>query len=123
MSHGNPTGQVLLASAARTATVTGPDQTNMLYKGLHLIISATAAAATPSVVPTIQGKDAAGIYYDLLVGAAITGTGVTVLKIYPGITAVANGAAADFLPQVWRVLMTAADADSLTYSMTANLMP
>lgn len=107
----------LLASAARTATTSSADQTNYNGRGCHVIINATASAATPSVVPTIEGKDAVtGNYYTILTGTAITGAGTTVLKVYPGITPVANGAASDMLPRVWRLTMTAADADSLTYS-------
>lgn len=115
--------RVLLASAARTATVTGDDQVNMGHRGLHLVIDVTSVTSTPSITPTIQGKDAAGIYYDILVGSAITATGTTVLKVYPGITAVANGAASDVLPAVWRVVLTHADSDSATYSVAANLIP
>ncbi len=124
-----PESRTLYASAARTATVTGGDQTNFHHRGLHLIINVTALAATPSVTPKIQGKDANGIYYDILVGTAITDVTVgtppstTVLKVYPGITAVANGAASDVLPHVWRVVLTHGDSDSITYSVAVNLLP
>jgi hypothetical protein len=113
---------VLLASAARTATVNTDDQTNHDFRGLHVIIDVTAIAATPSVVPKIQGKDiASGKYYDLLEGAAITGTGTTVLRVYPGIAAAANTKADDVLPRIWRVRFEHADADSITYSVGATL--
>lgn len=76
--------------------------------------------ATPSVVPKIQGKDpVSGGYYDVLVGTAITATGMTVLKVGPGIGAVENGAANDFLPDTWRVRLEHADTDSITYSVGA----
>ena len=114
--------RTLYASAARTATVTGTDQFNLGHRGLHLVIDVTAVTATPSIVPTIQGKSATGIYYDILVGTAITATGTIVLKVYPGIGAVAGGAASDVLPAVWRLLLTHADADSATYSVAANLV-
>jgi hypothetical protein len=113
--------RIILASAARTATATGADQADPNAEGLHLIINVTAVTATPSVVPTIQGKSPVGTYYDVLVGAAITATGTTVLKIGPGIAAVANAAAADILPDTWRVVLTHADADSITYSVAAVL--
>lgn len=115
--------RTLYASAARTTTQTGTDQTNQGHRGLHLVIDVTAVTDTPSITPKIQGKDSNGIYYDILVGSAITATGTTVLKVYPGITAVANGAASDVLPAVWRVLLTVADADSATYSVSAVLLP
>lgn len=111
-----------LASAARTATNNSGDIANNSGNSVHVIINVTAATATPSVVPTIQGKDTvSGAYYNLLVGAAITGTGTTVLKVYPNAVAVANLVANDFVPKTFRVLMTHADADSITYSIGVNL--
>lgn len=112
----------ILPSAARTATVDSPDALNWEGRGVQLVIDVTAAAATPSVVPHIQGKDPlSGKYYDLLVGAAITATGTTVLKVYPGITVAANLSASDFLPKTWRVRLVHADADSITYSVGAQV--
>ena len=71
---------------------------------------------------TIQGKDAAGTYYDILASAAVTAISTTVLRVYPGLVAVANGAISFPLPKTWRVEAVAADADSITYSVTADLM-
>lgn len=124
MAYGAPESKTLLASAARTATVTGDPQTSLLHRGLHLIIDVTAVTLTPSVVFTIQAQDpASGQWYTVLASAAITATGTTVLKVYPGITAAANLAASDVLPHVWRLLATHADADSITYSCGVNLLP
>ena len=75
------------------------------------------------MVPTIEGYDeVSGQWVTLLTGAAITGTGTTTLTLYPGVTVSANVAVSDVLPRTWRVTMTAADADSLTYSVGANLI-
>lgn len=124
MPYSVPSAKTLFASAARTATVNGDDQYNLGYRGLHLVIDVTAAAATPSVVFTVQGKDrTSGQYYTLLASAAITGTGTTVLRVYPGLTASANVAANDVLPECWRVIATHADADSITYSVGVSLLP
>jgi len=91
-------------------------------KGLQVIINVTSVTATPSVVPTIDGyEEQTGVYYNLLTGAAITATGVTVLTLYPGITAVANIAVSNFLPPVWRLKMTHGDTDSITYYVGAHL--
>lgn len=114
----------LLASAARTATNSTADQSNAGFRGLHVVINVTAVTATPSVVFTIQGKDeASGAYYTILASAAITGTGTTVLRVYPGLTAAANTVANDALPGAWRVLATHGDADSITYTVGASLIP
>ncbi len=113
----------LFASAARTATADSPDQQNIEARGLHVIIDVTLDPALASITPHIQGKDlVSGEYYDLLVGVAIAATGMTVLKVYPGITVAANVSASDILPKTWRVRMVHADGDSITYSIGANLV-
>lgn len=108
----------ILDSAARTATVDSPDQSDPNAEGCHLLINVTAKTSSPSVVPRIQGKGpVSGVYYDILVGNAITATGLTVLKVGPGISPVPNGAAADYLPDTWRVRLEHANSDSITYSV------
>ena len=88
------------------------------------MIDVTAISATPSVTFTIQGKDdLSGKYYTILASAAITGTGTTVLRVYPGLTAAANLTANDVLPGTWRLITTHGDADSITYSVGASLIP
>jgi hypothetical protein len=117
------TSRTLLASAARTASVDTADQRNAYHRGVRIHIDATALAATPSVVFTVQGKDSiTGDYYTLLASAAITATGDTYLLVYPGATAAANTVANLALPPVWRVSVVAGDADSLTYAVTAELL-
>jgi len=115
---------VVFASAARTATATSEVFSSQGCRGMHLIIDATASAATPSVTFTIQGVSPLGTdTYTILASAAITGTGTTVLRVYPGLTAAANTVANDALPPLWQVTATAGDADSLTYSVSAHLIP
>lgn len=116
--------QIVLASAARTATEASSVFPNTGFRGLHLVIDVTAAADTPSVVFTIQGQSPLGSdFYTILASAAITGTGTTVLRVYPGLTAAANTVANDVLPHLWRVNAVHADADSITYSVNAILIP
>ncbi len=106
----------LLASAARTADTTSSDTTNYNWRGGHFIINITVL--TTSVIPTIQAKDPiSGTYYSLLVGASIAATGITILKVYPGITAVANASASDILPRTFRISMDHLDATTMTYSV------
>lgn len=112
----------ILASAARTATTTSDAVRLHHAVAMHVIINVTAVASTPSVVPTIQGFDStSGVYYDLLVGNAITATGTTVLKIGLGMAASANASAQDLIPHTIRVKMTHADSDSITYSVGCNV--
>lgn len=123
-----PEGRALLASAARTATVSTDTQENLGHVGCHVVVEVTALAATPSVVVTIEGEDPAvpGEFYTILSGTAITdvtGTGRYVFKVGPGIAVSAGAAAADYLPARWRVTATHADTDSITYSVGVNLFP
>lgn len=108
--------QIIIPSAARTATATFTGATGCL--GGLFIINVTAATATPSVVFTIKGTDpASGATWDILASAAITGTGTTVLRVHPELTAAANTIAKDFLPAAFSIVATHADADSITYSV------
>lgn len=114
----------VLASAARTAT---PDTQELELplgaRGLHLVIDATAISLTPSLTVTISGVDrVSGAVYTILASAAITAVSTTVLKVGPGLTAAANAVANDVLPQIIRVTATHGDADSITYSIAANLI-
>lgn len=108
---------ILLASAARTATISSPDQTNYNGRGAHVILAVTAASDSPSIVLKIEGKDAAGNYYTLLEGAAVTGTSTNIYKVMPWIAAVANVSAPDLVPRTWRVTVTHGDTDSITYGV------
>lgn len=113
---------VIYASAARTATPTAVTKRVDRWKGCLVLIDVTAIAATPSVVPKIEGVMSSGAVYVLLTGAAITATGQTALKVYPGITAAANVAVSDVTPQSIKVTLTHGDADSITYSVDLVLL-
>lgn len=114
--------RTLLASAARTADATAEVQTSR-HKGAVVVIDVTAISATPSVVFTIRGSDpVSGQTWDILASAAVTAVGTTVLKVYPALASVANDSENDVLPPVWEVFADHADADSITYSVTAHLI-
>jgi hypothetical protein len=120
-----PETQVVFASTARTATHNSSTFANQIgHRGIELIIDCTASADTPSVVFTLQGYSPTGDdYYTILASAAVTAAATTILRAFPGATA-ANNTVANFqLPALWRVLATHADADSITYSVTAILLP
>ncbi len=109
----------LLGLGARTATISTDDQQFSGAKGGHFIINVTAGSGF-NVTPKIEGKFGS-TYYTILTGAAITTTGITVLKVYPGLSASPNAAANDMLPRVWRVTMTHLDGTSATYGVNAEL--
>lgn len=109
----------IFALAARTASANSADISKVQESGIHVIINVTAVT-TGTLTPTIQGEDFLGNYYDILVGSAISSTGITVLKIGPSIAGTANAAAQDIVPQLYRIKMTKSDSSSWTYSVTIN---
>jgi hypothetical protein len=114
----------ILASAARTAaTVNSTDQTNVYWRGLALVIN-VSAFTTGTYTFTIQGKDqVSGSYYPMLTSAAIGAVTTTpvVLRVYPGMTPIANQANGDVLPRVWRVQAIGAATPNMTFSVSAVL--
>lgn len=107
----------LLASAARTATISSSDQTNYNAKGVHIYLN-VSSAGTGSITIAIEEKDpVSGTYVALLTGAAVTTDGITVYKVYPGVTVAANAAVSDIIPRTWRVTVTHNNANSITYSV------
>lgn len=119
----NSTYLPVLASAARTTTQTGSDIANILgYKGIRVTLD-TTAASSGSVTLTIQSKDvASGTYSTLLAGAAVTTVTTNVYTVYPNIAVTANVSASMVLPDIFRILVTANNANTQTYSVGAVLL-
>lgn len=115
---------LIYASAARTATSNVErDERHHPRVGMHLVINVTAIGAAPSVTPSIQGYDRlSNTFYNILVGAAITTVSTVILRVFPGATIATNLVANDFMPGYWRLLMTHANGDSITYSVAAQMM-
>ncbi len=120
----NNTEETVLTSAARTATTNSADFINHNAKGIKVVIDVSAIAATPSITVDIQGKDPiSGNYYSLgLVSAAITTVSTNVIEVFPGISEVANQSLSRILPRTYRVVVTHADGDSITYSVSGALV-
>lgn len=113
----------LLASAARTTTQVSADQTNTSGKYMHLILDVTANPGLGSLTVHVRGKDpASGVYYDILNGAAVTGNTTNVYRIGPGLSPSPNAVANDIVPRTFQVEVTAATADSYTYSVGYSLV-
>lgn len=113
----------ILASGARTTTQTTADRNNVGCRGVHVILDVTSAG-TGSITLDIQGKDSiSGKYYSILTGAAVTTNVTNVYKVYPGMTAVANSVANDVIPRTFRIVITANNANTITYSVGVNLIP
>ena len=119
--------RVVLASAARTATLTSADMSSGQKTGLYLLIDVTAVTSTPSVVLTLQAHDdQIADYFTLFTAAAaLTAVSKAVYYIGPGAVKPTTGVtevASIGLPPDWRVSMAHADTDSITYSITAQLV-
>lgn len=107
----------VFASAARTATPTDANVT-IGSKGGFFVINVSAVTATPSVTFAVNGVDpASNAEFNIITSAAITATGTTVLRVYPGLTVSANVTVSDILPAGINVSATHGDADSITYSV------
>lgn len=113
----------ILPNLARTAAqVNSADQTNISWRCAHVVVN-VPAYTSGNYTPKIQAAVPASptVYYDLLVGPAISSTGTTVLKICPSAVALANASSADFLPRVWRVQVNGASTPVMTFSVSGYL--
>lgn len=99
------------AIAVATAPIASP-------QGLFFI-DVTALTAGASITFTISGVSPThgATEYTILASAAITATGLTVLRVSPHLTAAANTIAKDILPASIKVSVAVADTKSVTYSM------
>lgn len=112
--------QIVFPSASRTTNQNGGDQDGSSFDFLHVIVDITTIG-TGSITVTIQGKDpASGKYYTLLASAALVANATTVLRVGPALTAAANLVANDMIPSIWRVIVTANNANPVVYSVGAN---
>jgi hypothetical protein len=117
------TRKTVLASAERTATSTTTVDT-VGWAGMYVYVDVTVDGAAASIVCNVDGYDSvADEAYTLLDSAAIAAVGFTVLKIWPGVTAAANTAANEYLPDRIQINMVHADADAITYSVDVLLLP
>lgn len=102
MANQNLAALTLAASAVNSS---GADIDNQFGMAAHVIIDITAiTGTTPSLTVTVEGKDpTSGKYYPIIVSAALTAVGTTVLRIYPDAAVTANVSANDFIPRLFRV--------------------
>jgi hypothetical protein len=123
------TPNTVLASAARTGTVS-TDVTNHNGKTIAVTLNITVAPNTASTLTLqIRLKDSiSGNYTTLLASAAIVGTATTgvvpvtnLYRIGQGITVTTNVSAADVLGRTMNVNIVHSNADSWTYSVSADI--
>lgn len=109
--------QVILDKAARTATTTGTAALESASGLFFIDVSALTAGA--SLTFTIYGVSptSTNTAYTILASAAVTATGLTVLRVHPQLTAAANTIAKDVLPAAIKVTCVPADTKSVTYEV------
>lgn len=117
---------VLIPGDTYTATQASSTVTNVNARGAHIVVT-IASVSGAEITVRIQGldpfpPDTPSNWYDILVSNPITSTGTTILKVYPGINTVPNGASSDILPWQWRVLIEHADANDIEYAISANMV-
>lgn len=91
----------LITHTAASAGVSGPLMDTHQGVGLLIYINVTAISGTsPTMTVTLKGSidSSATATYTILASAAISATGLTVLRVYPGLTAAANATANDVIP-------------------------
>lgn len=109
-----------LTSAARTTTQTGADIINDTNtSSLAVVLDVTAnAGGLGSVTVLIEGKDkTSGKYFTLLSGAAVTTVSTNRYTVGPWINSVANVNAQTYIPTLFRISVTADNANPVTYSV------
>lgn len=111
-------GAIITATAV-TTTQMSSNQFNLNGRGVKVVLNMTTVG-TGSVTLHIQGLDSGGsVFYDQLVGSAVTTNSTNVYTVYPGIAVVANATASDVVPRTWRVQVVANNANATSYSVSA----
>ena len=115
----------VLDSAVRTTAQT-INLENPNAKGVLVVLDVTLDAASAVLTLTIRGRDAvSGKFVDLLVAVAVAAVGTTAYIVYPGVAAAAEGITKVVgypLPLDWNIEIAVADADAMTYSVSAYLI-
>lgn len=112
--------QATINLVGASANQNGPIQDGSNGRGLLVFVNVSAISGTgASLTVTIKGLDpVSGASYTILASTAITATGLTVLRVYPHLTAVANLTAADVIPPNFQVTATIAGT---TPAVTATI--
>jgi len=115
-----------LASAVRTATQTGADQTSVDGVGIIVFCNVTAVPTVETLIVSVQRKDHAGNYTNIAANSAQAAAGLITIVVSPQLTAVAAGVtghtANNYLSSTWRTLVTHSGGGNWTYSCSSQVM-
>jgi hypothetical protein len=111
----------LTTQTGATTTFTSADQTS--YNSGHItVVLDMTNVGTGSVTLEIDGKDIiSGKYYVLIAGAAVVTNSTNVYYVGPGLPATANVSANVPMPRVFRIKVTANNANACTYTVGYSL--
>lgn len=99
----NTTGAIIAAGA--TSTQTNISLTTYNARSLVVILNVSAITAGTATV-TIDALTSSNYVYNLLTGIAVSGTGTTPYRIFPGAAVSANTTQNDVVPRTVRVTVT-----------------
>ena len=109
--------EVVLASAARTATITTTLDTRGAA-GCYVYLDVTVDPSSAIITMNIDGYDSfADESFTLLDGATVNGVSFNVYRVWPGVSPAANLAANEWLPDRIKIHIEVNDTDSMTYSV------
>lgn len=114
--RGNTTAALIAAATATTQS--NKIITNYNARSLAVILNVTTATVA-TLLLTISGSSASGYTYTILTGASIVTTGTTVYRVGPGLTAVTNLTANDFVPR--NLLVTVTITGTVAYGVDYEL--
>jgi hypothetical protein len=98
-----------------TATKSANVFTDVSFEASLSIVIDVTAFTSGTLTVSLQGKTSSGTLYPILTSAALAATGVTVLRVAQGLTAVSNLTANDMLPN--EMVVTCTVSGTLTYGI------
>jgi hypothetical protein len=104
IASNNDIASVISASSPGSTAATSAVQINPYGRGIKLQINCSSYTSGSFTV-TLSGV-INGTAYTILTSAALSAAAVTILTVYPGLTAVANVTATDVLPSQWKITIT-----------------
>lgn len=105
----------------KNVPITNPD-----CSGVDVVIDITdedLGGGAGSLTVTIEGVDPFGKKYTILASAALVAAARTVIRVGRGLTAAANLVANSQLPRQINFLLTHNNANPMTYTVSACLIP
>lgn len=111
----------LIPSSAKTTTQITADQVNTNGTTAYVYLNVTSAGTGSITLEVDEKVPTGGGYNALLTGVAVVANGLTVYRIGPGLTAAANSVVNLAMPRTFRVVVTANNANPVTYSVDVVL--